>query len=49
MIYYNLKFLDNLNKVKTVKHDASVIQNSLLLILSFNKLFFSKTDLTTVE
>ena len=49
MIYCNLKFLDNLNKAKTVKYNTSVMQSSLLLMLSSNKLFFSKTNLTTTE
>ena len=49
MIYHDLKFLDNLNKVKTVKHDASVIQSSSSSVLSFNELLFFKTNLTAVE
>ena len=49
MIYHNLKFLDNLNKVKTVEYNTSVIQSSSSLILSSDKLFFSKTNLTTVK
>ena len=49
MICHDLKSLNNLNKAETVEYSASVIQSSSLSVLSFNKLFFSKTDLTTAE
>ena len=49
MIHYNLKSLDNLNKVKTVECDTSVIQSPSSLVLSSNKLFFFKINLTVVR
>ena len=49
MIYHDLKSLDKLNKVKTVRCDTFVMQNSSSLILSSDKLFFSETNLAAVK
>ena len=49
MIYHDLKFLDNLNKAKTIEYNAFIIQNSLSSVLFSNKLLFFKIDLTAVR
>ena len=49
MIYHDLKLLNNLNKAETIKYNASIMQSSLLSVLSFNKLLFFKINLIAVK